>query len=169
MSDTNNTQLEGQSTEPQGTQQAEPTQGGSTYTPPATQADLDRIVENRLQRERQKYSDYDQLKAQAEQMQGLVAERDSLRSQLETANSELSTYKANDQRRQWAVEVAQETGVPADVLRGDSKEDMLAHASSLKSYLMPSAPRVGSDGRQPQNQAKPTLQQSFAEALGKIS
>lgn len=168
MSDTNNTPLEGQQTEPQGTQ-AEPTQGGSTYTPPATQADLDRIVENRLQRERQKYSDYDQLKAQAEQMQGLVAERDSLRSQLETANSELSTYKANDQRRQWAVEVAQETGVPADVLRGDSKEDMLAHASSLKSYLMPSAPRVGSDGRQPQNQAKPTLQQSFAEALSKLS
>lgn len=36
-----------------------------TFTPPATQADLDRIVEQRLSRERAKYADYDDLKAKA--------------------------------------------------------------------------------------------------------
>ena len=165
MSESQNTQAQVQA-EPQ--QQAEPTQGASTYTPPATQADLDRIVENRLQRERQKYSDYDQLKAQVAQLDGLVAERDALRSQLETANNELDNFRSNDQKRQWASEVEQETGVPADIVRGDSKEDMLAHATSIKDHLVPAAPRIGSDGRQPQNQAKPTLQQSFADMMNNL-
>lgn len=163
----NTTQAQEQALDQQGTA-SEPTQGASTYTPPATQADLDRIVENRLQRERQKYSDYDQIKAQAGQVEGLVAERDSLRSQLETANTELSTYRSKDQKRQWATEVAQETGVPADILRGESKEEMLSHAASIKDHLVPSAPMIGSDGRLPQNQAKPTLQQTFADVMNNL-
>lgn len=36
------------------------------YTPPASQADLDRIVGDRLARERAKYADYDDLKTKAE-------------------------------------------------------------------------------------------------------
>lgn len=36
-----------------------------TYTPPATQADLDQIVEKRLARERAKFADYDEVKAKA--------------------------------------------------------------------------------------------------------
>lgn len=44
----------------------EPSDGGKPeYTPPATQADLDRIVESRLARERQKFGDYDDLKKKA--------------------------------------------------------------------------------------------------------
>jgi hypothetical protein len=35
------------------------------YTPPATQADLDRIIADRLKREKAKYADYDDLKARA--------------------------------------------------------------------------------------------------------
>lgn len=36
---------------------------GKEYTPPASQADLDRIIEDRLSRERRKYSDYDDMKS----------------------------------------------------------------------------------------------------------
>lgn len=39
--------------------------GGATFTPPATQADLDRVIEQRLARERSKYADYDALKEKA--------------------------------------------------------------------------------------------------------
>ena len=55
-------------------------QGGSgaAYTPPASQADLDRIVESRLARERNKlssqYADYDEIKAKAEKHDALEAE-----------------------------------------------------------------------------------------------
>lgn len=38
-------------------------QGGKEYAPPASQADLDRIIESRLARERAKFGDYDDLKA----------------------------------------------------------------------------------------------------------
>lgn len=39
--------------------------GDSGWTPPASQADLDAIVQKRLDRERSKYADYDELKAKA--------------------------------------------------------------------------------------------------------
>lgn len=39
---------------------------GSTYTPPASQADLDRIIGQRVAREREKYADYEAMKAKAE-------------------------------------------------------------------------------------------------------
>lgn len=39
---------------------------GKEFKPPATQADLDRIISDRLARERQRFSDYESLKAKAE-------------------------------------------------------------------------------------------------------
>lgn len=64
---------------------------GSTYTPPQTQAELDRIISDRLSRERGKYADYDDLKAKAakfdeadsasktelQKLQDALAERDA--------------------------------------------------------------------------------------------
>lgn len=46
--------------------------GGSGYTPPASQADLDRIIQERISRERAKFADYDQVKAEAEQLRALA-------------------------------------------------------------------------------------------------
>ena len=129
--------------------------GGSTYTPPETQEDLNRIIQNRIQRVEAKYADYDQLKADSAKLGAAVAERDDYKSRLVTANAELSTYKAKEQRRQWAVEVAEETGVPAEALRGETKEEMAAHASTLKKY-MGSAPIVSGDGHSPKPPAAST-------------
>jgi hypothetical protein len=39
--------------------------GESNFTPPATQADLDRIIQDRLARERKNFADYEDLKAKA--------------------------------------------------------------------------------------------------------
>lgn len=139
--------------------------GGSTYTPPATQAELDRIVENRLQRERQKYANYDQYKADSVQLGAVVAERDDYKSQLDTANAELATYRASEQKRTWASEVAQETGVPADVLRGETKEEMEAHAKTLEKYVKVSAPVVSGDGRSPNMKAAVSPRDQFAAAF----
>src|SRR5450756_734287 len=47
----------------------QPTEGGkSGYTPPATQKDLDHIITERVQRERAKYVDYEDLKGKAAQL-----------------------------------------------------------------------------------------------------
>jgi len=47
--------------------------GGSTsgYTPPATQEELNRIIDTRLTRERAKFADYEDLRAKAAQLQQL--------------------------------------------------------------------------------------------------
>lgn len=59
MSDT-----EGGSTAPDATTEGTNDAGKpAEYTPPATQEEFDRIVEGRLSRERKKYADYDELKA----------------------------------------------------------------------------------------------------------
>lgn len=64
---------------------------GSDYTPPATQEDLNRVIEQRLARERAKFADYEDIKAKAakfdevdaanktelQKLQDAVAERDA--------------------------------------------------------------------------------------------
>ena len=47
--------------------------GGKAYTPPATQADLDKIVGDRVARERAKYADYADLKAKAARLAEIEA------------------------------------------------------------------------------------------------
>ena len=43
--------------------------------------------------------------------------------------------------------IAEKAGVPADVLRGDSVEELAEHASAIADFLAPpSAPIVASDG-----------------------
>jgi len=49
--------------------------GGSSYTPPATQEDLNRIIESRLAREREKFKGFDEIKAKAQQWDQLEAEK----------------------------------------------------------------------------------------------
>lgn len=161
----NNTQNDQQTADPTGTQAAN---GGSTYTPPATQADLDRIIEGRLQRERSKYADYDQLKADSEKLGALVAERDSLKSHLEEVEKENGLFKQKEQRSMWAAEVAKEYGIPSEALRGETKEEMTAHAETLKKYISPSAPFVSGDGRTPSKPAGTSARDAFAAALDGI-
>lgn len=49
--------------------------GGAKYTPPASQADFDRIIESRLAREREKFRGFDDIKAKAAQWDQLEDEK----------------------------------------------------------------------------------------------
>lgn len=78
-------------TEPSGEPAAGPNeeQQRAAYTPPATQADLDKIVESRLARERQKYADYEELKQKAEEYEKyLELQKTEQEKALEAARSE---------------------------------------------------------------------------------
>ena len=100
-----------------------------------TQADVDAIVETRLQRERSKFSDYDTLKEKAakfdkaqedakselQKAQDLAAD---YKSKLETREKELSAVKARGK-------VAGETGVPEALLHGETEEACKAEAEAL--------------------------------------
>lgn len=62
-----------QPTDPKG----DPAPKTDDWKPPASQADLDRIIETRLARLKQQYSDYDQLKEKAGQHDALLEELSS--------------------------------------------------------------------------------------------
>lgn len=159
MEDTNNN--------PQGennAQAADNGQHGAAYTPPATQEDLNRIIEGRLQRERSKYSDYEELKSKAASLDAAVAERDGLKAQVEAFKSENDEYKRKEQVSAWAKEVSDETGIPAELLTGDTKEAMQEQAKALGKYINVSAPVVRGDGKAPGSHAA-SIGEQLKEAI----
>lgn len=107
-----------------------------------TQDDVNRIVQERLQREREKYSDYDDLKTAAERAQELESEKQTLAERV-------AEFEATEQRRELISTVAKDTGVPADALRGDTKEELEAHAEVLKSLMKTTGPVIPGQEKRP--------------------
>lgn len=112
----------------------------SAYTPPATQADLDRIVESRLQRERAKYAGFDDLKAKAtkfdELEQANKTELEKATSRADKAEKELAQARAAQLR----TEVAIAKQLPAELaqrLSGTTREELEADADKLAGLLAP--------------------------------
>ena len=70
-----------------------------------------------------------------------MAEKDARIAELEALNKEqaskLEGYQEKQQRAEWAKQVSDETGIPASVLRGDTLEDLKAHAEELKQVIKP--------------------------------
>lgn len=76
------------------------------YAPPATQADLDRIIGERLAREREKYADYTDLKAKAEAHDKALADAMS--------EQEKAVAKARDEGKAEVQEAANQRLVRAE-------------------------------------------------------
>lgn len=75
---------------------------GDTYTPPASQADLDKIIEQRLARERSKYAGHDDIVKERDQYKNRIAE---LEADLGT-DADRAAKKAADEAR---AEILKET------------------------------------------------------------
>ena len=104
-----------------------------------SQEQLDKILSKRLERERAKYSDYEELKKAA-------AEAADSRSEVEKLHDRVKELE--QERHQSAVEAAKakaasEYGVPADLLVGDDTDAIEAHAKRLSEYVAAQAPSTG--------------------------
>ena len=121
----------------------------ATYTAPATQADLDRIIADRLSRERSKYADYGDLqkKAQAfdEAQEAAKTEQQKLADRAAAAEKALADREAKDKLAAFAKEVAKDSKVPADALRGSTEDEIRAHFEQLKA-LVPAEPTTTKKG-----------------------
>lgn len=123
--------------------EAAPTAGtggqSGTFTPPATQADLDRIIADRLSRERAKFADYDDLKAKAAEHDKAVeaskTEAQKAADRLAALESQVTEYETREQIAAWKAEVAEATNVPASALAGSTKEEIEAHAAILQPLI----------------------------------
>lgn len=106
--------------------------GGSMqeFRPIESQEEFDRRIAPRVNREKAK----------------TAAEK----QRADDALKELGELKAANEVRGWKDEVAEVTGVPANLLRGSTKEEIEAHAKEIAAVIAPpSAPVVESDGKQP--------------------
>lgn len=113
--------------------------GGSTggFTPPASQDELNRIIESRLSRERAKFADYDDLKTKAtkfdEVTEASKTELQKERERADAAERKAAAYEAKEQVASWASEIVKGSTIPANALRGSTKEELAEHFEVLKS------------------------------------
>ena len=108
------------------------------YVAPATQADLDRIIESRLARERAKYEGFDELKAKAAKLDELE-QANLTELQKATARAEKAEAEAEKARLMMLRhEVAAANNLPAVLaarLQGTTREEMETDAKALAGLL----------------------------------
>lgn len=123
-----------------------------------TQEQVDHIVEKRLAKERGKYKDYDELKSKAMKLDEMEnagkSEIDRLKESNAALRKQIDDAAAEKQHAEWVSEVAKDKDVPAELLRGGSKEELEAHADLLRAALHPASkpPRVKNQTGSPSHQ-----------------
>ena len=104
-----------------------------------TQSQMEAIIGDRLARERSKYSDYEELKSKAEaydrQAEAEKTELQRAEERAEKAEADLAKMREEAQAARDRAEVAAEKGVPAEVLRGSTREELEAHTDAIKAAM----------------------------------
>lgn len=126
-----------------------------TFTPITSQEALDAIIAKRVDRERRKYADYDTL----------AAKIGTLETDLAAATAKVETYEREAAHTALVREVAKEIGVPAELLRGSTREEMTAHGKALAEFLTArsATPVIPTLGAAPE--AKQSTEQAFVKML----
>lgn len=125
---------------------AEPTPATAPAEKTFTQADIDRIVAERLKRQKEQYGDYDTLKAAKEELDqlkaGQLSEQEKLQKRLEKAEAKAAEVEARAaEREQKAQQALIESAVLTEATR-------LGFADPEDAYLLlPTKPEIGEDGR----------------------
>lgn len=75
---------------------------------------------------------------------------------IQELEAEVTRLRADRQQSEWKAQVAAETGIPADVLRGDTLEAIQAHAKAIAALMhpRPKATAVHGVDRQPDTPMK---------------
>lgn len=138
---------------------------GKTFT----QEEVNRIVQERITRDRKDRADYDEIKAKAEKFDALEeASKTELQKVTERANkleAENQALKKAGEIRSVREKVSKETGVPANLLTGEDEESCKSQATAILAFKNPSGYPSLKDGGESINKSKPSPQQQFAEWL----
>lgn len=104
------------------------------FKAPASQEELNAIVEKRLARERAKYSNFDEIKAKAEKFDEVEESKKSDLDKLTGKLTKAEERAAKAERALLVSEVAREKGVPVALLTGSTKEELEAAADALIAF-----------------------------------
>lgn len=116
----------------------EPGDQTGDYTPPASQQELDRIIQDRLARERSKYADYDALKADAAKYRKAEeASKTELQKALDRATAAETALAANEAET-LRLTVASEYGISGDyldLLSGNDRAELESKAEKVAALI----------------------------------
>ena len=115
-----------------------------------TQAELNAIVQERLGKQAAKYGDYEALKEKAQKFDEIEeqskTELQKVTERADALQKELDGMKKADSVRRIREEVSKETGVPAGLLNGETKEECTEQAKAIMSFAKPNAYPSVKDG-----------------------
>lgn len=117
----------------------------SEFQPITTQEEFDEAIKGRLQREKQKYSDYEEIKGKLANYETQIGE---LNGALQSANDKIATFDAELADRDSKISaletsslrtrIAHETGLGFDAvsfLNGNTEDEIKASAEALKGII----------------------------------
>lgn len=150
---------------------------GDSYTPPATQDELNKIIQARVGRVEAKYADHEDLKAAAAKLAELEAanqsKEDKLLADLEAANkaiAERDEKLSQAELKSLRTEVAREKDVPAAHLSGfATREDMEAAADDLIAWRDAQTKKTAPPKRGPLRSGASTASESGLSAKEKAA
>ena len=136
-----------------------------------TQEEVNAIVGKRLAEEKGKYSDYEEIKAKAAKFdEAEEANKSELQKATERANNleaELNGMKKAEEIRQMKEKIANETGIPANLINGTTEEECKAQAEAIKAFATPSGyPKLKDGGEIPKPAG--TAKDQFADFMSQI-
>lgn len=139
-------------------QQSSGEAGGEKKPRTFTQDELNAILAEDRRKNAEKYADYDDLKAKAEQLdqhqQENQTELEKAVARAEKAERERDQERTDRQladRRALAAEVASAKGVPVSHISGDTREDLEKSADALISWRSGGQEATGKQQEQPPN------------------
>lgn len=133
-----------------------------------TQAEVNAIVVDRLNRERERYAGFEELKEKAEKYDAsLEAEKSELQKAQERAaelQAKLDAMTTADKLRQMREKISAETGVPMSLLSGTTEEECKAQAQGIIDFAKPgSYPKVKDAGEPTHRATGGTTRDQFAD------
>lgn len=102
-----------------------------------TQAEVDAIIGDRLTRERAKYQDYEDLKQKAAAVESAFAEVQTQKAKAAELQTKLDALQKDIDVRNVRDKVSAETGVPANLLTGQTEEENKALADAILKWRGP--------------------------------
>lgn len=139
-----------------------------------TQAELDAVIGERLSRERAKYADYEQLKEKAlkfdEAEEASKSELQKAQERAQALQKELEEMKTAAAVQSMRAAVSRETGVPEDLLTGETEEACRAQAEKINNYAGGAgrAPRFEDRGEPTPPGKKKTTRDLFGEWAAQV-
>lgn len=134
-----------------------------------TQEELDKIVTDRLARERKKYEgiDLEDLKRKASEFDRIEeANKTELEKANERANSlqaELDSMKKANEVKEMRERVANEAGIPTNLLTGENEDECKEQAKAIKDFAQLNGYPTVRDSGEITKTNKATTRQQFAE------